>query len=115
MPYEIVKSTAGGKKGYRVRKEGTNTYFSSKALPLQTAKKQRTAIAISESRNPTIRMANGGLVPNMLGFPPVQGRKKDYGDVTKAILEPNELIVPVEHTPKVIKFLKSKGIKLPNT
>jgi hypothetical protein len=112
MPYEIVKSTAGGKKGYRVRKEGTNTYFSSTALPLQTAKKQRTAIAISESKRPR-KMANGGLVPNPLGFPPVQGRMKDYGDVVHTVLEPGEVVIPVEHVNKVTKFLKKENIKLP--
>lgn len=113
MPYEIVKSTAGGKKGYRVRKEGTTTYFSSTALPLQTAKKQRTAIAISETRQPTIRMANGGLVPNVLGFPPVQGTRKDYGDLVHTVLEPGEVVIPVEHVNKVTKFLKKENIKLP--
>jgi hypothetical protein len=113
MPYEIVKSTAGGKKGYRVRKEGTNTYFSSTALPLQTAKKQRSAIAISEYGNKPIRMQYGGIVPNMLGFPPIQGKPKDYGDTQPAILEVGELIIPVPHVPKVASFLKKKGIKLP--
>lgn len=112
MPYEIVKSTAGGKKGYRVRKEGTTEYFSKEALPLKRAKAQRSAIAISEYGNKPIRMQYGGIVPNMFGFPPIQGRPKDYGDTQPALLEVGELIVPVPHVPKVTAFLKKKGIKL---
>lgn len=52
MPYEIVKSVAGGKEGYRVReskdKHKPPYYLSKKALPLETAKKQRTAVILSE-------------------------------------------------------------------
>lgn len=112
MPYEIVKSTAGGKKGYRVRKEGTTEYFSKEALPLKRAKAQRTAIAISETKQVTPMQA-GGMVPNPQRYKAIQGRSRDYGDVVPAVLEPGELVIPVEHTPKVASFLKKKGIKLP--
>lgn len=35
-------------------------------------------------------------------------------DSISAILMPNELVIPVKHTPLVTAFLKSKRIKLPN-
>lgn len=113
MPYEIIKSVAGGKHGYRLRKEGTNEYFSKEAMPLERVKKQRSAIAISESKRP-VKMNKGGIVPNPQRYKPIQGRSRDYGDVVPAVLEVGELVVPVEHTNKVIKFLKKNNIKLPN-
>jgi hypothetical protein len=112
MPYEIVKSSAGGKKGYRVKKQGTNEYFSKEAIPLEQAKKQRTAIAISESKRPK-KMTNGGIVPNPLGYPPVQGRPKDYGDVVFSVLEPGEVVIPVQHSKQVMNYLRKNNIKLP--
>ena len=51
MPYEIVKSVAGGKNGFRVKKKGTNTFYSKKALPKKIAEKQRTAIILNEMKN----------------------------------------------------------------
>lgn len=52
MPYDIVKSVAGGKEGYRVReskdKHKPPYFLSKKALPLEVAKKQRIAVILSE-------------------------------------------------------------------
>lgn len=54
MPYTIIKSVAGGIQGYRVKeskdKHKPPYYLSKKALPLETAKKQRTAVILSELR-----------------------------------------------------------------
>lgn len=114
MPYDIVNSTAGGKKGYRVmeKKNGKKVYFSKEALPLAMAKKQRTAIIISEiKRGKPEKYTNGGKVKND-GFKPVPGNRKDFGDVIPAILEPGELVIPVKHVKKVEKFLKKNNIKL---
>jgi hypothetical protein len=118
MPYEIVRSNSGGVRGYRVRKVGTTDYFSKEALTLDKAKAQRTAIILSElgkTQKPKMKnMKAGGMVKNTTGHPPVEGMPHEYGDTIPAILEVGELVVPVEHTPKVVAFLKSKGIKLPN-
>lgn len=52
MPYDIIKSIAGGTKGYRVKeskdKHKPPYYLSKKALPLEVAKKQRIAVILSE-------------------------------------------------------------------
>lgn len=118
MVYEIVRSNAGGVRGYRVRKQGTNDYFSKEALPLDKAKAQRTAIILSElgkTQKPKVQnMREGGLVRNTTGHPPVEGKPNDFGDTVPCIIEVGEVVIPVEHADKVIKFLKSKGIKLPN-
>ncbi len=112
--YEIVKSSAGGKRGYRVKKQGSNEYFSKEALPLEVAKKQRTAIILSEKGlSKKTNMQAGGVVPNPLKVPPIQGNKKDYGDVVPAILEPNELVIPVQHSKQVMNYLRKQKIKLP--
>lgn len=115
--YEIVKSSARGKQGYRVRKVGTNKYFSKDPMTLEASKKQRTAIIMSElglaNRPKAKNMMDGGVVPKN-DFPAVEGRPKDYGDVVPAILEPNELVIPVEHAPMVAKYLKKMGVSLPN-
>lgn len=44
MPYTIKKVSGG----YKVCKRGTRECFSKKGLPLERAKKQRTAIILSE-------------------------------------------------------------------
>lgn len=116
MPYEIVKSSAKGKQGYRVKKAGTNEFFSKEPLTLDKAKKQRTAIIMSElglaNRPKAKNMMDGGMVPKNK-FPAVEGRPKDYGDVVPAILEPGEVVIPVEHAPMVAKYLKKMGVSLP--
>jgi hypothetical protein len=117
MPYEIKKSKAGGVSGYRVYNTETGEYYSKEALPLDTSKKQRTAIILSEKgiTKKATNFKHGGMVKDTMGHPPVEGKPHDRGDTIPAILEVGELVVPVEHTPKVIAFLKSKGIRLPNT
>ena len=50
MPYEVVESVAGGRKGYRVRKTGTKDYFSKEAMSKKKAEAQATAIRLSELR-----------------------------------------------------------------
>jgi hypothetical protein len=119
MPLEIKRSNAGGKiRGYRVFNTDTGKYYSKEALSLEDSKKQRTAIILSElgkTQKPKMKnMKAGGMVTNTTGHPPVEGMPHEYGDTIPAILEVGELVVPVEHTPKVVAFLKSKGIKLPN-
>lgn len=116
MAWEIVKSTAGGKKGYRVRSSVSGDYMSKEALPLAKAKAQRTAIILSELgiNRKAKNMREGGLVMNTTGHPPVEGKPKDFGDTVPCILEVGEVVIPVEHADKVIKFLKKEGIRLPN-
>ena len=118
MPLEIKRSNAGGKiRGYRVFNTDTGKYYSKDALPLETAKKMRSAIILSElgkTQKKPQNFKSGGMVMDTAGHPPVEGRPNDRGDTIFAILEVGELVVPVEHTPKVVAFLKSKGIKLPN-
>lgn len=111
MPYEIVKSRAGGRSGYRVKKEGTKKYFSKEALPLKQAKAQRSAIVISEMKK-IDNYQDGGLVKNKKKFKSVPGNKKDFGDVVPAILEPGEIVIPVEKADKVKKLLKKNKIKI---
>lgn len=115
MPYEIIKSTAGGKKGYRLRKEGTNEYFSKKALPLQTVKKQRTAIIISEHKGPIKRFEGGMIgIPKQFKTLHVPGKPKDFGDIVPSILEPGERVLSVENNAKIEKMIKQGKIpKLP--
>lgn len=50
MPFEIVASTMGGKKGFRVKKQGTREYYSNKPLTKEMATKQLRAIYLSEAR-----------------------------------------------------------------
>jgi hypothetical protein len=49
MPYTLVKSVAGGKKGYRVRSQD-GTYLSKNALPRERAVKQLRAVYLAEAR-----------------------------------------------------------------
>lgn len=111
MPFEIVKSTAGGKSGYRVRKTGTKKYLSKDALSYDKAKKQRSAVIISEGKKDDLKdFKKGGKVKVPKGVNPIKGN--DYGDVVLAILEPGELVVPVEKVAKVEKVLKKYKIKI---
>jgi hypothetical protein len=48
MPYELKKSVAGGKPGYRVFKKGTREAYSKEALPMERAKKQMAALYRAE-------------------------------------------------------------------
>jgi hypothetical protein len=49
MPYTIVEAKEKGVKGYKVCKKAEPTKcFSKHPLPLETAKKQKTAIILSE-------------------------------------------------------------------
>lgn len=54
MPYIIQEVKQEGKKGYKVcKKNNPEKCFSKNPLPLETAKRQKTAIIISElSRKP---------------------------------------------------------------
>ena len=111
MPYEIVKSCAGGQTGYRVRKTGTNDYLSKKALSYNKAKAQRTAVIISEAKKKDLKnFKKGGKVKKPIGINPIKGN--DYGDVVLSILEPGEIVIPVEKVPKVEKLMKKYNIKL---
>ena len=113
MPFEIVKSEAGGKKGYRLRKEGTNTYYSKKALPKNVVYKQRTAIIASEATKKDLKeFRDGGFVKVPEEYRKL--REDRYRDIVPAILEPHELVIPVKYSNKVSKFLKDENIKLPN-
>jgi hypothetical protein len=119
MHLEIRRSNAGGIRGYRVFNTDTGKYMSNEAVPLETAKKMRTDTIVSEmskSHRPPklLNMKAGGMVPDTMGHPAIEGRPHDRGDTIPSILEVGELVVPVEHTPMVVKFLKSKGVKLPN-
>jgi len=60
MPYIIQEVKQEGKKGYKVcKKANPEKCFSKKPLPLETAKRQRTAIIISEmSRKPSTSTSN---------------------------------------------------------
>jgi hypothetical protein len=48
MPYEIKPSTAGGKKGFRVFKQGTREAYSKEALPRARAEAQMRALYAAE-------------------------------------------------------------------
>ncbi len=112
MPYEIIESTAGGKKGYRLRKKGTNDYFSKKSLPLQSVKKQRSAIVIAENKSPIKKFEKGTTlgVPKQFKGLHVPNRPKDFGDIILGILEPGERVLSVENNEKIEKMIKEGKI-----
>ena len=58
---------------------------------------------------------NGGIVEKSHINIPDGILPKGDPDKVFARLAPNELIVPVKHVKKVVKFLKSQGIRLPGT
>lgn len=111
MPYEIIESQAGGKKGYRLRKKGTNEYYSKKALPLQKVKNQRTAIIISEHKAPIKKFESGVLgIPKQFKGLHVPNKPLDFGDVIFGVLEPNERILSVENNKKIENMIKKGKI-----
>lgn len=123
MPYEIIESQAGGKKGYRLRKKGTNDYYSKKALPLQKVKNQRTAIIISEFSQPKassslrehkapIKKFESGVlgIPKQFKGLHVPNKPLDFGDVILGVLEPNERILSVENNKKIENMIKKGKI-----
>lgn len=111
MPYEIIESQAGGKKGYRLRKKGTNDYYSKKALPLQKVKNQRTAIIISENKGSIKKFESGVLgIPKQLKGLHVPNKPLDFGDVILGVLEPNERILSVENNKKIENMIKKGKI-----
>ncbi len=113
MPYELLKSNAGGFSGWRVRNKRTGAFLSKRALPLDTAEKQRKAVIISEIEKGNVKyFFDGGMVqmPNGYDFP---AKVLKGGDTVPAVLMPGEIVIPVKHAPKVEKFLKQEGIKLP--
>jgi hypothetical protein len=55
---------------------------------------------------------NGGMVKEEHVNIPDGILKKDDPDRVLVRLMPNELVIPVKHVKKVVKFLKSQGIKL---
>lgn len=116
MPYEIIKSNAGNKNGYRVRHKDTNVYFSSKAIPLKEAKKQRSALVISDLKpnHEIIHNFEEGILhtPYKWQGLHVPGKPQDFGDVIVGILEPGERIISVENEKKLQKLIR-KG-KVPN-
>ena len=136
MPYEIIKSQMmrDGKiyKGYRVLKRldggikgARRRYFSALPIPLEQAKRQRTALIIADlkrMKNPeeVIKdFTDGGRVlpnehPAIYDGDSDSENDTDYGDTVAAILEPGELVIPVEHVPVVSAFLKRMRINLPN-
>lgn len=63
--------------------------------------------------------SKGGFIETVhIGRPPkfVNLRMKTKGvDQIPALLQQGELVIPKKHTPMVIKYLKSKKIRLPNT
>ncbi len=112
MPFEIIESKAGGKKGYRVKKEGSNEYFSKKSLPLEVAKKQRTALIISEHKQP-LKKQQAGIIKNPLKIKPLPKKQNgniDYGDVVPVVLEPNERVLSVEQNMKLERFIRNRQI-----
>jgi len=50
MPYELVKSIAGGRKGFRVRSQIDGSYKSKKALPRERAVAQLRALYLVEAK-----------------------------------------------------------------
>ena len=59
--------------------------------------------------------AYGGMVlPHDINIPRGVVAEEDP-DKVLARLQPNELVVPVKHVKKVVRFLKSQGIRLPRT
>lgn len=49
MPYKMIASVAGGKKGFRIRSQD-GTYLSKNALPRATAIRQLRAVYFQEMR-----------------------------------------------------------------
>jgi len=66
---------------------------------------------------PAVRgvFTDGGMVDESHVNIPDGILKKDDPDRVLVRLMPNELVVPVKHVKKVVKFLKSQGIHLPRT
>jgi hypothetical protein len=60
-------------------------------------------------------MANGGMVKEEDVNIPAGVLPDDDPDKVLVRLQPNELIIPLPHVKKVVKFLKSQGIRLPRT
>lgn len=59
--------------------------------------------------------ANGGMVYEKDINIPMGVLPDDDPDKVLVRLQPNELIIPLPHVKKVVKFLKSQGIRLPRT
>lgn len=88
--------------------------YPSPALPYEFAYQMPT--------DPTLRhhrFQNGGLLETThLGRPPkyVHLTMKTSGvDQIPCMLQQGELVVPKKHVDKVVAFLKTKNIRLPNT
>jgi hypothetical protein len=56
----------------------------------------------------------GRVMPSYINIPDGILDKNDP-DKVLVRLQPNELIIPLPHVRKVVKFLKSQGIRLPRT
>jgi hypothetical protein len=67
---------------------------------------KRTKVYNKRPRN----FGNGGFVQQRKNM----SYRQIHHDSIKAILMPNELVIPVKYAPLVTHFLKSKNIKLPN-
>ena len=78
---------------------------------VKTADEKRKAIVISELKKGKIQnLKKGGIVPLPKGY---KKFPKNKGDIVPSVLEPGEIVVPVEHSKKVEKFLRKNKIILP--
>lgn len=110
MPYEIIESTAGNKKGFRVKNMETGKFYSRTAIPLAHAKKQRTILLASETNWDNVKPRKSGRVGNPLKVPPIPKRNNDYGDVVMTALEPNERVLSVQQNMKLENMIKQRQI-----
>lgn len=114
MPYELLRSNAGGLSGWRVKNKRTGTFLSKRALPLATAEAQRKAVIISEINRGNMKpFFDGGKVPMPIGYADLSKRVFTGGDTVPAVLQVGEIVIPKQHTKLVEGFLKREGIKLP--
>lgn len=114
MPFNIIKSQAGGIKGFRVRNEKTGEYLSKHAIPLKTADAQRKAVIMNEIKRGNVKnMKNGGLVEIPIGYEEFAKKVLKGGDVVPTVLMGGEIVIPTKHAKKVARFLKQERIKLP--
>lgn len=114
MPYNIIKSEAGGRKGFRVRNERTGEYLSRMAIPLPTATLQRKAVIMNEIKRGNVKnMKNGGVVELPIGYDEFAKKVLKGGDVVPTVLMGGEIVIPTKHAKRVARFLKQERIKLP--
>lgn len=67
-------------------------------------------VKVFNPRRPRIFYKFGGVVKQS----PRMSKSQIGNDSVLAILQPNEIVIPVKHAKMVTKMLKQKNIKLPN-